>query len=95
MQPRAEAKPETQNAPLRPRDQRTRDRLTFTQRGPRPGNASGHFLHNVLSLSLNISVNLCLTSAILSLLDGVQSSESQAGKSHLNFVNKGNYFSRT
>uniref|UniRef100_H3D0E4 G3BP stress granule assembly factor 2 n=1 Tax=Tetraodon nigroviridis TaxID=99883 RepID=H3D0E4_TETNG len=36
-QPRAEAKPETQNAPLRPRDQRTRDRLTFTQRGPRPG----------------------------------------------------------
>ncbi|TNM85848.1 ras GTPase-activating protein-binding protein 2 isoform X1 [Takifugu flavidus] len=56
-QPRAEAKPEMQNAPLRPRDQRTRDRLTFTQRGPRP--------------------------------DGVQSSDSQAGKSHLSFVNKG------
>ncbi|XP_041838315.1 ras GTPase-activating protein-binding protein 2 isoform X4 [Melanotaenia boesemani] len=36
-QPRAEAKPETQTTPLRPRDQRARDRPTFTQRGPRPG----------------------------------------------------------
>ncbi|XP_027138707.1 ras GTPase-activating protein-binding protein 2 isoform X5 [Larimichthys crocea] len=36
-QPRVEAKPETQTAPLRPRDQRTRDRPAFTQRGPRPG----------------------------------------------------------
>ncbi|XP_038569113.1 ras GTPase-activating protein-binding protein 2 isoform X3 [Micropterus salmoides] len=36
-QPRVEAKPETQTAPLRPRDQRTRDRPPFTQRGPRPG----------------------------------------------------------
>uniref|UniRef100_A0A671WR97 G3BP stress granule assembly factor 2b n=1 Tax=Sparus aurata TaxID=8175 RepID=A0A671WR97_SPAAU len=36
-QPRAEAKPETQTAPLRPRDQRTRDRPAFTPRGPRPG----------------------------------------------------------
>uniref|UniRef100_A0A3Q3EP03 G3BP stress granule assembly factor 2b n=1 Tax=Kryptolebias marmoratus TaxID=37003 RepID=A0A3Q3EP03_KRYMA len=36
-QPRVESKPETQTAPLRPRDQRTRDRPTFTQRGPRPG----------------------------------------------------------
>ncbi|CAG5928591.1 unnamed protein product [Menidia menidia] len=36
-QPRVEAKPETQTAPLRPRDQRTRERPTFTQRGPRPG----------------------------------------------------------
>uniref|UniRef100_A0A3Q1FWB2 G3BP stress granule assembly factor 2b n=1 Tax=Acanthochromis polyacanthus TaxID=80966 RepID=A0A3Q1FWB2_9TELE len=35
--PRVEAKPETQTAPLRPRDQRTRDRPTFTPRGPRPG----------------------------------------------------------
>uniref|UniRef100_A0A3Q3IM17 GTPase activating protein (SH3 domain) binding protein 2 n=1 Tax=Monopterus albus TaxID=43700 RepID=A0A3Q3IM17_MONAL len=36
-QPRAEAKPETQTAPLRARDQRTRDRPSFTPRGPRPG----------------------------------------------------------
>uniref|UniRef100_I3KLL7 G3BP stress granule assembly factor 2b n=1 Tax=Oreochromis niloticus TaxID=8128 RepID=I3KLL7_ORENI len=36
-QPRADAKPETQTAPLRPRDQRTRDRPTFTPRGPRSG----------------------------------------------------------
>uniref|UniRef100_A0A3Q2TKV7 G3BP stress granule assembly factor 2b n=1 Tax=Fundulus heteroclitus TaxID=8078 RepID=A0A3Q2TKV7_FUNHE len=36
-QPRVEAKQETPAAPLRPRDQRTRDRPTFTQRGPRPG----------------------------------------------------------
>uniref|UniRef100_A0A8C4F420 G3BP stress granule assembly factor 2a n=1 Tax=Dicentrarchus labrax TaxID=13489 RepID=A0A8C4F420_DICLA len=36
-QPRVEAKPETQTAPLRPRDQRTRDRPSFTPRGPRPG----------------------------------------------------------
>ncbi|XP_034544615.1 ras GTPase-activating protein-binding protein 2 isoform X4 [Notolabrus celidotus] len=36
-QPRVEAKPETQTAPLRPRDQRTRDRPAFTSRGPRPG----------------------------------------------------------
>uniref|UniRef100_A0A8C6KTN4 Ras GTPase-activating protein-binding protein 2 n=1 Tax=Nothobranchius furzeri TaxID=105023 RepID=A0A8C6KTN4_NOTFU len=36
-QPRVETtKQETQAAPLRPRDQRTRDRPTFTQRGPRP-----------------------------------------------------------
>uniref|UniRef100_A0A8C7YPZ4 G3BP stress granule assembly factor 2b n=1 Tax=Oryzias sinensis TaxID=183150 RepID=A0A8C7YPZ4_9TELE len=35
-QQRIEAKSETQAAPLRPRDQRTRDRPTFTQRGPRP-----------------------------------------------------------
>ncbi|XP_027873058.1 ras GTPase-activating protein-binding protein 2 isoform X6 [Xiphophorus couchianus] len=35
--PRVEAKQETQATPLRPRDQRTRDRPTFTQRGPRPG----------------------------------------------------------
>uniref|UniRef100_A0A3Q3Q086 GTPase activating protein (SH3 domain) binding protein 2 n=1 Tax=Monopterus albus TaxID=43700 RepID=A0A3Q3Q086_MONAL len=39
-QPRAEAKPETQTAPLRARDQRTRDRPSFTPRGPRPGVAS-------------------------------------------------------
>uniref|UniRef100_A0A8P4GEF9 G3BP stress granule assembly factor 2a n=1 Tax=Dicentrarchus labrax TaxID=13489 RepID=A0A8P4GEF9_DICLA len=56
-QPRVEAKPETQTAPLRPRDQRTRDRPSFTPRGPRP--------------------------------DGVASSESQTGKPHLSFVNKG------
>ncbi|XP_078147014.1 ras GTPase-activating protein-binding protein 2 isoform X4 [Centroberyx gerrardi] len=55
--PRVEAKPETQSAPLRPRDQRTRDRPAFTPRGPRP--------------------------------DGVASSESQTGKPHLSFVNKG------
>uniref|UniRef100_A0A665XCD7 GTPase activating protein (SH3 domain) binding protein 2 n=1 Tax=Echeneis naucrates TaxID=173247 RepID=A0A665XCD7_ECHNA len=36
-QPRVEAKPETQTPPLRPRDQRTRDRPAFTSRGPRPG----------------------------------------------------------
>uniref|UniRef100_A0A3P9CUJ1 G3BP stress granule assembly factor 2b n=1 Tax=Maylandia zebra TaxID=106582 RepID=A0A3P9CUJ1_9CICH len=36
-QPRADAKPETQTAPLRPRDQRTRDRPPFTPRGPRSG----------------------------------------------------------
>uniref|UniRef100_A0A3B4TYJ4 G3BP stress granule assembly factor 2b n=1 Tax=Seriola dumerili TaxID=41447 RepID=A0A3B4TYJ4_SERDU len=36
-QPRVEAKPETQTAPLRPRDQRTRDRPAFAPRGPRPG----------------------------------------------------------
>ncbi|KAM6940309.1 ras GTPase-activating protein-binding protein 2 isoform 3-T3 [Xenentodon cancila] len=36
-QPRVEAKSDTQTVPLRPRDQRTRDRPTFTQRGPRPG----------------------------------------------------------
>lgn len=35
-----------------------------------------------------------LICATLSLLDGVQSSESQAGKSHLNFVNKGSCFSQ-
>nr|XP_061791622.1 ras GTPase-activating protein-binding protein 2-like isoform X3 [Nerophis lumbriciformis] len=34
---RVEAKPETQAMPLRPRDQRTRDRPTFPPRGPRPG----------------------------------------------------------
>lgn len=34
-------------------------------------------------------VSLFVTSAILPLLDGVQSSDSQAGKSHLSFVNKG------
>ncbi|KAL7404531.1 hypothetical protein ABVT39_016047 [Epinephelus coioides] len=56
-QPRVEAKTETQTAPLRPRDQRTRDRPAFTPRGPRP--------------------------------DGVASSESQTGKPHLSFVNKG------
>ncbi|XP_013887340.1 ras GTPase-activating protein-binding protein 2 isoform X3 [Austrofundulus limnaeus] len=39
-QPRVESKPETQTTPLRPRDQRTRDRPTFTQRGPRPGGRS-------------------------------------------------------
>ncbi|XP_065813288.1 ras GTPase-activating protein-binding protein 2 isoform X4 [Labrus bergylta] len=55
--PRTEAKPESQTAPSRPRDQRTRDRPAFTQRGPRP--------------------------------DGVASSESQTGKPHLSFVNKG------
>ncbi|XP_041640493.1 ras GTPase-activating protein-binding protein 2 isoform X3 [Cheilinus undulatus] len=55
--PRVEAKPETQTTPLRPRDQRTRDRPAFTPRGPRP--------------------------------DGVASSESQTGKPHLSFVNKG------
>ncbi|XP_067352888.1 ras GTPase-activating protein-binding protein 2 isoform X3 [Channa argus] len=54
---RVEAKPETQTAPLRPRDQRTRDRPAFTPRGPRP--------------------------------DGVASSESQTGKPHLSFGNKG------
>ncbi|KAF7223601.1 ras GTPase-activating protein-binding protein 2 isoform X3 [Nothobranchius furzeri] len=53
-QPRVETtKQETQAAPLRPRDQRTRDRPTFTQR------------------------------------DGVGSSETQTGKPHLSFVNKG------
>ncbi|XP_037620311.1 ras GTPase-activating protein-binding protein 2 isoform X4 [Sebastes umbrosus] len=36
-QPRVEAKTETQTAPLRPRDQRTRDRPAFIPRGPRPG----------------------------------------------------------
>ncbi|XP_061535240.1 ras GTPase-activating protein-binding protein 2 isoform X1 [Phycodurus eques] len=35
-QPRVEAKLETQPAPLRPRDQRTRDRPAFPPRGPRP-----------------------------------------------------------
>ncbi|CAK6958588.1 ras GTPase-activating protein-binding protein 2 isoform X1 [Scomber scombrus] len=40
-QPRVEAKPETQTAPIRPRDQRTRDRPTFTQRGPRPAGGRG------------------------------------------------------
>ncbi|KAA8594697.1 hypothetical protein FQN60_011832 [Etheostoma spectabile] len=34
---RVEAKTETQAAPLRTRDQRTRDRPAFTPRGPRPG----------------------------------------------------------
>ncbi|XP_044047631.1 ras GTPase-activating protein-binding protein 2 isoform X5 [Siniperca chuatsi] len=34
--PRVETKPETQTAPLRPRDQRTRDRPAFIPRGPRP-----------------------------------------------------------
>ncbi|XP_047222003.1 ras GTPase-activating protein-binding protein 2 isoform X6 [Girardinichthys multiradiatus] len=34
---RVEAKQETQAAPPRSRDQRTRDRPTFMQRGPRPG----------------------------------------------------------
>ncbi|XP_037546579.1 ras GTPase-activating protein-binding protein 2 isoform X2 [Nematolebias whitei] len=33
---RVESKPETQTTPLRPRDQRARDRPTFTQRVPRP-----------------------------------------------------------
>ncbi|KAM9792840.1 ras GTPase-activating protein-binding protein 2 isoform 1-T1 [Neosynchiropus ocellatus] len=56
-QPRAETKPEMQAAPMRPRDQRTRDRPAFTTRGPRP--------------------------------DGVAASESQTGKPHLSFVNKG------
>ncbi|XP_029007665.1 ras GTPase-activating protein-binding protein 2 [Betta splendens] len=56
-QPRVEAKPETQTAPLRPRDQRTRDRPAFAPRGPRP--------------------------------DGVSSLESQPGKPHLSFLNKG------
>uniref|UniRef100_G3PZ70 G3BP stress granule assembly factor 2a n=1 Tax=Gasterosteus aculeatus aculeatus TaxID=481459 RepID=G3PZ70_GASAC len=36
-QARIDGKTETQTAPLRSRDQRTRDRPTFTQRGPRPG----------------------------------------------------------
>ncbi|KAM9314398.1 ras GTPase-activating protein-binding protein 2 isoform 5-T5 [Pholidichthys leucotaenia] len=35
--PRADAKAETQTPPLRPRDQRTRDRPAFIPRGPRPG----------------------------------------------------------
>lgn len=56
-QPRVEAKQDNQSVPLRPRDQRTRDRPTFTSRGPRP--------------------------------DGVTSSDSQSGKPHLSFVNKG------
>merc|ERR1719376_522630 len=56
-QPRVEAKPEAQTAPLRPRDQRTRDRPAFAPRGPRP--------------------------------DGVPPSESQTGKPHFSFVNKG------
>ncbi|XP_075947482.1 ras GTPase-activating protein-binding protein 2 isoform X3 [Anarhichas minor] len=56
-QPRVDGKTETQTAPLRSRDQRTRDRPVFTARGPRP--------------------------------DGVASSESQTGKPHLSFVNKG------
>ncbi|KAM8878863.1 ras GTPase-activating protein-binding protein 2 isoform 2-T2 [Spinachia spinachia] len=56
-QTRIDGKTETQTAPLRSRDQRTRDRPTFTQRGPRP--------------------------------DGVASLESQTGKPHLSFVNKG------
>uniref|UniRef100_A0A672YRU3 Ras GTPase-activating protein-binding protein 2 n=1 Tax=Sphaeramia orbicularis TaxID=375764 RepID=A0A672YRU3_9TELE len=38
-QPRVETKPESQAAPLRPRDQRnTRDRPAFAARGPRSGN---------------------------------------------------------
>uniref|UniRef100_A0A8C5D0X4 G3BP stress granule assembly factor 2a n=1 Tax=Gadus morhua TaxID=8049 RepID=A0A8C5D0X4_GADMO len=36
-QARVEVKPETQAAPLRPRDQRTRERPAFAPRGPRPG----------------------------------------------------------
>ncbi|XP_037328140.2 ras GTPase-activating protein-binding protein 2 isoform X4 [Pungitius pungitius] len=36
-QARIDGKTETQTAPLRSRDQRTRDRPAFTQRGPRPG----------------------------------------------------------
>uniref|UniRef100_A0AAY4AWQ0 Ras GTPase-activating protein-binding protein 2 n=1 Tax=Denticeps clupeoides TaxID=299321 RepID=A0AAY4AWQ0_9TELE len=36
-QPRVETKTEAQAAPIRPRDQRTRDRPAFTPRGPRPG----------------------------------------------------------
>ncbi|XP_057699718.1 ras GTPase-activating protein-binding protein 2 isoform X2 [Corythoichthys intestinalis] len=55
-QARVEAKPETQAMPLRPRDQRTRDRPTFPPRGPRPDE---------------------------------RPSESQMGKPHLSFVNKG------
>ncbi|CAL8353306.1 unnamed protein product [Boreogadus saida] len=35
-QARVEVKPETQAAPLRPRDQRTRERPAFAPRGPRP-----------------------------------------------------------
>lgn len=50
IQPRVEAKPETQTAPIRPRDQRTRDRPTFTQRGPRPGTAQ--------TISLQITVRV-------------------------------------
>lgn len=43
LQPRVEAvKPETQTAPLRPRDQRTRERPAFNPRGPRPGNINTH-----------------------------------------------------
>ncbi|XP_037117780.1 ras GTPase-activating protein-binding protein 2 isoform X1 [Syngnathus acus] len=38
-QARVEAKPETQAASLRPRDQRTRDRPVFPPRGPRPDGA--------------------------------------------------------
>ncbi|XP_037328143.2 ras GTPase-activating protein-binding protein 2 isoform X7 [Pungitius pungitius] len=56
-QARIDGKTETQTAPLRSRDQRTRDRPAFTQRGPRP--------------------------------DGVAPLESQTGKPHLSFVNKG------
>lgn len=56
-QPRVDTKIETQSMPMRPRDQRTRDRPTFTTRGPRP--------------------------------DGGVLVESQVGKPHLSFVNKG------
>ncbi|KAM6972724.1 ras GTPase-activating protein-binding protein 2 [Aplochiton taeniatus] len=56
-QPRVDTKPEAQTAPLRPRDQRPRDRPAFVPRGPRP--------------------------------DGVASSESQTGKPHFSFGNKG------
>ncbi|XP_063739300.1 ras GTPase-activating protein-binding protein 2 isoform X5 [Eleginops maclovinus] len=40
-QPRVEAKMETQTAPIRPRDQRTRDRPSFPPRGPRPAGSRG------------------------------------------------------
>lgn len=72
-------------APLRPRDQRTRDRPTFTQRGPRPGNANP-FQIKFIFYFLFTFLTICMS---LSLLDGVGSSESQTGKSHISFVNKG------
>ncbi|XP_012687273.2 ras GTPase-activating protein-binding protein 2 [Clupea harengus] len=56
-QPRVDTKTEAQAPTMRPRDQRTRDRPTFTSRGPRP--------------------------------DGVTPVESQVGKPHISFVNKG------
>lgn len=50
-QPRAELKSEAQGAPLRPRDQRAREKLTFTPRVPRPGNANTHSPHHIVPLS--------------------------------------------